>query len=183
MPNYRCNRKFCNACLMRFYEDDFNMCKNNRSWICQFCYGVCSCTRCLRQDNITQLKAYYISMGGTLASLQPGARGTEIPSQLDKVVFDNFQTHLWLTLLSNVHLIARFPSYMKCVTLEGLGQEQPEIEAAEHSLDSESEVQHPNKKTVKVSWIKVLYWLKFDNLLILSVERLSRDIRTWEQKS
>ena len=44
---------------------------------------------------------------------------------------------------------------MKCVTSEiGLvvsGQQQPEIEAAEHSSDSESEVQHPNKKTVKVS--------------------------------
>ena len=94
-------------------------------------------------------------MGGTLASLKLGAQGTEIASQLDKVVFDNFQTHLWLTLLSNVHLITRFTSYMKCVTSEdglaGFGQQQPEIEDDDSSLDSESEVQHPNKKTVKVS--------------------------------
>ena len=80
VPNYRCNRKFCNACLMRYYEEDFFNCKNNRSWICQFCYGLCSCTRCLRQDNITQLKAYYISMGGTLASLQQKAREKDVLS-------------------------------------------------------------------------------------------------------
>ena len=52
-PQYRCSRKFCHACLKLCYDDDFNVCKNNRSWICHFCYGVCFCTRCLRQDIIT----------------------------------------------------------------------------------------------------------------------------------
>ena len=47
-PNFRCNRKFCHACLKLCYDDDFKVCKNNRSWICHFCYGVCFCTRCLR---------------------------------------------------------------------------------------------------------------------------------------
>lgn len=65
-PVYRCHRKYCHTCLMLNYDDDFKMCKNSRNWICHFCMGVCACTRCLRQDTITQIKAYYISMGGTL---------------------------------------------------------------------------------------------------------------------
>ena len=68
-PQYKCNRKFCHACLRLQYDDDFNMCKNNRSWICHYCYGVCFCTRCLRQDTITQLKAYYIAMGGHMPTV------------------------------------------------------------------------------------------------------------------
>ena len=65
-PQYKCTRKFCHVCLSTLYEDDFKTCKNSRTWICHFCMGVCYCTRCLRQDIVTQLKAYLISMGGNL---------------------------------------------------------------------------------------------------------------------
>ena len=88
------------------------MCKNNRSWICHFCYGVCFCTRCLRQDVITQLKAYYIGMGGALSSVHYGRNSQ---SMLDKVIYDGFQSHLWLTLLSNIHLVSKFPHFKACI--------------------------------------------------------------------
>lgn len=111
-PQYRCNRQFCHACLKLCYDDDFNVCKNNRSWICHFCYGVCFCTRCLRQDVITQNKAYYIGMGGNLASIEYGVKSKSL---LDRVIFDSFQAHLWLTLLSNVHLLVKYPNFMAII--------------------------------------------------------------------
>ena len=61
---------------------------------------------------ITQLKAYYIGMGGTLSSIQYGRNSQ---SMLDKVIFDGFQSHLWLTLLSNLHLVSKFPLYKACI--------------------------------------------------------------------
>ena len=106
-PVYKCNRKFCNVCLRTCYEDDFKMCKNSRSWICHFCMGVCFCTRCLRQDVVTQLKAFLISMGGSLSSISALKR----KGQLDAAIEENFQTHLFLTLLTNIHLFNKYDSY------------------------------------------------------------------------
>ena len=88
------------------------MCKNNRSWICHYCYGVCFCTRCLRQDVIIQLKAYYMSMGGTLPSIASGSR-----SQLDRMIYSNYEMNLWLTLLCNPALITKFNSYKRILGL------------------------------------------------------------------
>ena len=62
---------------------------------------------------ITQLKAYYIGMGGTLASIHYGRNSQ---SMLDKVIFDGFQAHLWLTLLSNIHLLSKFPLFMAAIS-------------------------------------------------------------------
>ena len=68
--NYICTRKFCSFCLKTNYEENFSHCYNNNQWICPFCQGVCFCTRCLRQDTMTQLKAYFIALGGELNFLQ-----------------------------------------------------------------------------------------------------------------
>ena len=137
-PTYRCNRKFCHACLKLCYDDDFNMCKNNRSWICHYCYGVCFCTRCLRQDVITQLKAYYMSMGGSLQSIARGPR-----SQLDRMIYCNFEMNLWLTLLCNPALITKFSSYRRCVGLgeieDSADHDREEDQSADASDESEEE--------------------------------------------
>ncbi len=53
------------------------------------------CTRCLRQDIITQLKAYLISLGGNLNVLETGG------SLFDSYILKNFNEHLELTLGQN----------------------------------------------------------------------------------
>ena len=50
-------------------------------------------------------------MGGTLSSIQ----ALKQKSQLDQVIEENFQTHLRLTLLSNLHLFNKFPVYMTMI--------------------------------------------------------------------
>lgn len=102
---YDCSRKFCSFCLKTNYEENFSHCYNSKQWICPFCQGVCFCTRCLRQDTMTQLKAYFIALGGELSCLQNSN------SIFDKIIFQNFQTHLMLTLLSNANLTQMYPHY------------------------------------------------------------------------
>ena len=54
---------------------------------------------------MTQLKAYFIALGGELSFLQASR------SIFDKIIFQNFQTHLMLTLLSNHNLTQAYPHY------------------------------------------------------------------------
>lgn len=104
--NYICNRQFCSFCLKTQYEVNFLECCKNKSWICPFCQGVCFCTRCLRQDTLTQLKAYFIALGGDLINLLNRSK-----SIFDQMILQNFNTHLSLTLLTNPTLVEKFPNY------------------------------------------------------------------------
>jgi len=55
---------------------------------------------------MTQLKAYFISLGGDLESLLSDSK-----SVFDRIILQNFNTHLSLTLLSNPDLISKHPDY------------------------------------------------------------------------
>lgn len=55
---------------------------------------------------MTQLKAYFIALGGDLASLLNNS-----PSVFDQMIKQNFDTHLELTILSNPDLICKYPHY------------------------------------------------------------------------
>ena len=66
-------------------------------------------------------------MGGSLPSIS-----TNAGSLLDKVIYENFQMHLWLTLLSNQHLLTRFPAFMRQIVGEG--------EAENFAIDSPEQV-------------------------------------------
>ena len=50
-------------------------------------------------------------MGGALSSIQ----ALNQKSQLDQVIEENFQTHLWLTLLTNIHLFNKYPDYLALI--------------------------------------------------------------------
>jgi len=102
--DFVCNRQFCSFCLKTQYEANFIECCKDKSWICPFCQGVCFCTRCLRQDTMTQLKAYFIALGGDLVSLLNGS-----DSIFDQMILSNFNTHLELTLLTNPELMSKYP--------------------------------------------------------------------------
>lgn len=63
----------------------------------------------MRQDTLTQLKAYFMALGGTLETL----KGSE--SVFDKVIYENFIVHLQLTLLTNPDLEIKYPYYAALV--------------------------------------------------------------------
>ena len=45
---YVCQRKLCSFCVTNYYEENFNILKMQKNWLCHFCLGICNCTRCLR---------------------------------------------------------------------------------------------------------------------------------------
>jgi hypothetical protein len=55
---------------------------------------------------MTQLKAYFIALGGDLGSML-----NDSPSPFDHMIKTNFETHLELTLLANPDLICKYPHY------------------------------------------------------------------------
>jgi hypothetical protein len=57
---------------------------------------------------MTQLKAYFIALGGDLGSLLSNSN-----SVFDKMIIANFNTHLSLTLLSNPSLTEKYPNYRR----------------------------------------------------------------------
>lgn len=127
-----CNRKFCSFCLKTQYELVFADCYKNKEWICPFCQGVCFCTRCLRQDTMTQLKAYFISLGGDLSILN------DSESLFDQIILNNFNQHLQLTLLSNPELIQKYPGYQLFLSLYGFNPHRKYENEVLHQLSQES---------------------------------------------
>jgi len=64
---YVCGRKYCFSCLKDNYGRDWMKLNNG---ICPFCEGICSCTRCMRNEKMNKLKAFFISLGGDINNLQ-----------------------------------------------------------------------------------------------------------------
>lgn len=76
-------------------------------------------------------------MGGTLSSIEQQQSGDGDYNMLDKVIYDGFQSHLWLTLLSNVHLLNKFPLYMSCLNTDGSESESEDDSADDSEMDED----------------------------------------------
>ena len=81
---------------------------------------------------MTQLKAYFISLGGDLESLLSGSK-----SVFDRMILQNFNTHMQLTLLSNPELIDKY-SYYKDFTRQFLAHFNLPTDFLNHELEGAS---------------------------------------------
>ena len=63
---HMCNRYYCYFCLKGSYDTLAENIKDNNSWLCPYCTGTCYCTRCMRNEKILQLIAYYFSINGDI---------------------------------------------------------------------------------------------------------------------
>ena len=62
---YSCNRFYCESCLKQNYEivlDDYD----KKKFICPCCNNHCTCSRCLRKEELMKLIAYYLTLGGKI---------------------------------------------------------------------------------------------------------------------
>ena len=101
---YRCSRKFCSFCLETSYGmTNFTQLQQSHSWVCQSCVGVCQCSRCVRQDILTQVKGMLISMGGRLSLPKPADKC----SKIDTYIVKNFNTSLELACISNPEALGK----------------------------------------------------------------------------
>ncbi len=54
--------------------------------ICPFCDGICSCTRCLRNEKMNKLKALFISLGGDISSMQSDSLIDQLPVKKTEII-------------------------------------------------------------------------------------------------
>ena len=92
---HMCNRYYCYFCLKGSYDTLAENIKDNNSWLCPYCTGACYCTRCMRNEKILQLIAYYFSINGDINHLYD-----ELISKnsIIDVLFSNF-------VLNNIYMI------------------------------------------------------------------------------
>ena len=65
---YSCNRYYCESCLKQNYEIVLDEYEKNK-FICPGCYNHCTCSRCLRKEELMKLIAYYLTLGGKIDNL------------------------------------------------------------------------------------------------------------------
>ena len=65
---YSCNRYYCESCLKQNYEIVLDEYDKNK-FICPGCYNHCTCSRCLRKEELMKLIAYYLTLGGKIDNL------------------------------------------------------------------------------------------------------------------
>ena len=63
---HMCHRYYCYFCLKGSYDTLAENIKDNNAWLCPYCTGTCYCTRCMRNEKILQLIAYYFSINGDI---------------------------------------------------------------------------------------------------------------------
>ncbi len=90
-----CHRYYCYFCLKGSYDTLAENIKDNNAWLCPFCTGACYCTRCMRNEKILQLIAYYFSINGDINYLHDQL--INMNSIIDEL-FTN-------TVMNNVYLI------------------------------------------------------------------------------
>ena len=92
---HMCNRYYCYFCLKGSYDTLAENIKDNNAWLCPYCTGTCYCTRCMRNEKILQLIAYYFSINGDINYLYNEL--VSMNSIIDEL-FTNF-------VLNNIYLI------------------------------------------------------------------------------
>lgn len=91
-----CGRKFCSSCLKNFYDINFSTVKNDPNWICPYCNGQCFCSRCLRQDQLTTLKGFLISLNVKTLIHTPNQSSVVYAFGNSKLLTSNHPIDLWL---------------------------------------------------------------------------------------
>ena len=65
---HQCGKYYCETCLKSIYDFDIDE-LFNQTFICPSCRNICTCSRCLRQDELIKIIGTYISLGGGLDKL------------------------------------------------------------------------------------------------------------------
>ena len=110
---YYCDRYFCYFCLKGSYDTLAESIKDNNSWLCPYCTGACYCTRCIRNEKILQLVAYYFSMGGDINYLHDVLinKNPIIDKLFNKIVISDIYAIIYDKNLKPSEMLDNFMNY------------------------------------------------------------------------
>ena len=108
-----CNRYYCYFCLKGSYDTLAENIKDNNSWLCPYCTGTCYCTRCMRNEKILQLIAYYFSINGDINYLHDEL--VSMNSIIDQLFTNSVMNNIYLIVydknLTPAQMINNFINY------------------------------------------------------------------------
>ena len=110
---HMCNRYYCYFCLKGSYDTLAENIKDNNAWLCPYCTGTCYCTRCMRNEKILQLIAYYFSINGDINYLHDEL--VSMNSIIDQLFSNSVMNNIYLIVydknLTPVQMINNFINY------------------------------------------------------------------------
>ena len=110
---HMCNRYYCYFCLKGSYDTLAENIKDNNSWLCPYCTGTCYCTRCMRNEKILQLIAYYFSINGDINYLHDEL--VSMNSIIDQLFTNSVMNNIYLIVydknLTPAQMINNFINY------------------------------------------------------------------------
>ena len=110
---HMCNRYYCYFCLKGSYDTLAENIKDNNSWLCPYCTGACYCTRCMRNEKILQLIAYYFSINGDINHLYDEliSKNSIIDELFSNFVLNNIYMILYDKNLTPEQMVNNFINY------------------------------------------------------------------------
>ena len=108
-----CNRYYCYFCLKGSYDTLAENIKDNNAWLCPYCTGTCYCTRCMRNEKILQLIAYYFSINGDINYMYNELvnRNSIIDELFTNFVMNNIYLILYDKNLTPAQMVNNFMDY------------------------------------------------------------------------
>ena len=110
---HMCNRYYCYFCLKGSYDTLAENIKDNNAWLCPYCTGTCYCTRCMRNEKILQLIAYYFSINGDINYLHDEL--VSMNSIIDQLFSNSVMNNIYLIVydknLTPAQMINNFINY------------------------------------------------------------------------
>lgn len=99
---FSCDRKYCSFCLKNYYDIILSDVKNDPNWNCPYCTGQCFCSRCRRQDQLTNARGYLVSLNMKEVLFKP-----QVASKLLSTTFHRSQNPFDVKIKTNFESTVR----------------------------------------------------------------------------
>ena len=120
--------------------------KDNNTWLCPYCTGACYCTRCMRNEKILQLIAYYLSIDGNINYLYDELIGMNsiIDELFSNFILGNIYIIMYDKNLTPIQMMDKFKNFdiSKKDEIESKEDEISNLENYIHQLNKRKEAIH-----------------------------------------
>ena len=108
-----CHRYYCYFCLKGSYDTLAENIKDNNAWLCPYCAGTCYCTRCMRNEKMLQLIAYFFSIDGDINYLYNELinKNSIIDELFSNFIMNNIYLVLYDKNLTPAQMVDNFINY------------------------------------------------------------------------
>ena len=155
---HMCNRYYCYFCLKGSYDTLAENIKDNNAWLCPYCTGTCYCTRCMRNEKILQLIAYYFSINGDINYLHDEL--VSMNSIIDQLFSNSVMNNIYLIVydknLTPAQMINNFINY-DSTKFNEIQSKEDEINNLKDYIELLNKQKHPGGNYMLATLVSILF--------------------------